>query len=210
VRFRPYQLPAGTRLVRVASDALGASEPSASTTPRRFSPVRDGRGRVVPVLYAGEDLGCALGETVFHDLDDDSGNPAEVLRADLLALRAATLATKRDLTLSDLRDQALTETYHVRRDEVIDTPPADYPTTALWARRCWQSTEHAGLVWNSRRSPDRHSYVLFVQAGGPAGRLVRRRHDLDVAAAPVPLWDGPGLGAVMTAATDRNVTVIIP
>jgi hypothetical protein len=40
----------------------------------------------VPVLYTGADLACALGETVFHDLDDDSSSPAEVFRADSFEL----------------------------------------------------------------------------------------------------------------------------
>ena len=73
-----HRLEQGTQFVRVAVDNLGTTEPSSSLAPRRFSPVLDRSGRAVPVLYAGEDLGCALGETVFHDLGDDPAAPAEI------------------------------------------------------------------------------------------------------------------------------------
>lgn len=52
------------------------------------------------MLYAGQDLGCALAETVFHDLDDDSAVPQEVLHSDLLTLRAGTLAVRRVVPLA--------------------------------------------------------------------------------------------------------------
>lgn len=34
--------------------------------------------------------------------------------------------------------------------------------------------------------------------------------DVDAAAVPVPLFDGPGLGEVMAAATARNITGVTP
>lgn len=194
----------------MAVDNLGTTEASVSPVPRRFSPVYDRQGRPVPVLYAGEDLGCALGESVFHDLPDDSGVPAEIFRSDLLTLRAGSITTGRDLWLSDLRDLALAR-YGVSRDQVIATPSAGYETTRRWAQLSWETTEHAGLVWHSRRSPERLAYLIFVDPPGPADRhrAADRRVDLVVADPPLLLADGPGLGAVMTAASERNVTVII-
>jgi hypothetical protein len=191
--------------VRISTDALGATEPSRSTLPRRFSPVRD-VDAVVPVLYAGQDLTCALGETVFHDLDDDPRIAQEVLRADLLTLRASTLEVRRDLILGDLRDPALS-TYGVTREQVVATSPAAYPTTAQWAQHAWAHDDVDGLVWHSRRCQERLAFVLFLPYDGERG--VRRRRDLDAAAPPLPLWDGPGLGQVMTAASNRNVTLVI-
>lgn len=158
------------------------------------------------MLYAGEDLVCALGETGFHDLDDDPAVPQEVLRADLLTLRAATLMVRRELVLADLRDATLAE-YGTTRAAVTATAPAGYPVTRGWAQLAWDAGGFDGLVWNSRRSAHRLSYVLFMPAVGPRG--VRRRRDLDAAGPPLPLFDGPGLGAVMTAASDRNVTIVI-
>jgi hypothetical protein len=197
-------------MVRVAVDQLGSTEPSSNASGRRFSPVRDARSRRVPVLYAGADLAGALAETVFHDLGDDSGAPAEIFRADLLALRAGTIALSVDCLVADLTDAALAG-YGYRRDEVVNTGTDAYPTTRLWGQHVWETTTAAGLVWNSRRSPERLSYMLFVNPPRLAdrGRAVDRRRDLGVGSPPVPLYDGPGLAAVMVAAAERNVTVVV-
>lgn len=195
-------------MTRVSIDNLGTTEPSATRALRRFSPVLDARRRPVPVLYAGDSLTCALGETVFHDLADDPALPATVFRADLLTLRAGTFALDRDLELVDLTDEALLALGFSRGD-VVDTPPADYMVTGTWGQASWDSTGTAGIVWNSRRHPEGLSYLLFVDPPRVAdrGRAVRRREDLLVVSAPVPLHDGDGLGAVLTAASQRNVTV---
>jgi hypothetical protein len=197
-------------MVRVAIDNVGSTEPSTSVAARRFSPVRDVGSRRVPVLYAGADLGCALGETVFHDLPDDPTSPAEVFRADLLTLRAGTIAVKVGVELADLTDVALRD-YGYGRDEVIDTAAGEYRVTRLWAQHAWDTTMCAGLVWNSRRSPDRLSLMLFVDPPRLADRpraLSRKRH-LDVVSPPVPLHDGTGLASAMEVAAERNVTVIV-
>ena len=197
-------------MVRVAVDQLGSTEPSSSPAPRRFSPVRDDNSRRVPVLYAGADLACALGETVFHDLGDDPASPAEVFRADLLTLRAATIAVTVDCQVADLTDEALAR-YGYRRDEVIDTPADSYPITRRWGQHAWDTTSCAGLVWNSRRSPQRLSFMFFVNPPRASDRrraLFRREH-LDVVSPPKPLYDGDGLAAVMVAAAERNVTIIV-
>lgn len=201
-----YLLEVGSTLTRVSTDALGTSEPSAADTRRRFSPVSTKEGNV-PVLYAAEGLMCALGETVFHDLDDDSFVPQEVLRSDLLTLRAGTLNVVRALLLGDLRDPALAS-YGVAREQVIATRPQDYPVTRRWAQHAWDAGDLDGIGWNSRRTPEGLSFMLFMPASGSRG--VRRSRDLDVAGPPLALFDGPGLGQVMTAASQRNVTVVIP
>jgi hypothetical protein len=116
----------------------------------------------------------------------------------------------RDVELADLTDAALTA-LGVEREDVIATPPADYPVTASWAQAAWERTGAAGLVWNSRRSRDRLAYLLFVDPPRPAdrSRAARRRTDLVVSAPPLPLYDGNGLGVVQTAASARNVTVVM-
>ncbi len=196
--------------MRVAVDDLGSTEPSASRSLRRFSPVRDERSRRVPVLYAGEDLACALGETVFHELPDDAATPAEVFRADLLTLRAGTIGLATDVALADLTDAALAG-YGFGRPDVVDTAPSGYPVTRHWGQHVWETTTCAGLVWNSRRTPDRLAVMLFVDPPGARDRdrAVRRRRGLAVVEAPIPLYDGDGLAAVMDAAASRNITVLI-
>lgn len=190
-------------------DNLGTTEPSASPALRRFSPIIDASGIRVPVLYAGDSLAGALGETVFHDLRDDPAVPSEIFRADLRSLRAGYLTVARDLDLVDLTDPELAR-LGLARGDVIDTPPRDYPVTATWGQAAWDGTAAAGIVWNSRRKADRLAYLLFVdpQRSGDKRRAADRRRDLTVDDPPTPLWDGDGLGAVLTAATDRNVTVI--
>lgn len=197
-------------MVRVAIDNLGSTEPSTSAAARRFSPVRDVGSRRVPVLYAGADLGCALGETVFHDLPDDPTSPAEVFRADLLTLRAGTIALKIGVELADLTDRALAR-YGYGRDEVVDTAVGEYWVTRLWAKHAWETTKSAGLVWNSRRSPERLSFMLFVDPPRPTdrARAISRKHQLDVVSPPVSLYDAAGLASVMHVAAERNVTVIV-
>ena len=140
-------------MVRVAVDQIGSTEPSSSSARRRFSSVRALNNRRVPALYAGEDLACALGETVFHDLGDDPSRPAQVFRADLLALRAGTIAATLDCELADLTDTALAA-YGYRREEVIDTTAREYPVTRRWAQQTWDTTTCSGLVWNSSRDEE--------------------------------------------------------
>ncbi|MHB8341654.1 MAG: RES family NAD+ phosphorylase, partial [Mycobacteriales bacterium] len=177
--------------------------------PRRFSPINDAAGSQVPVLYAGDSLACALGETVFHDIPDDAAVPAEIFRADLLTLRAGFFTLARDITVADLTDAALAA-LHRRRADVIDTTPADYPVTVTWAQAAWDTTATSGLAWNSRRGHDRLSYLLFVDpvTAPDRSRAVRRKRDFAVTRPPLPLYDDDGLGAVVTAATARNVSVI--
>lgn len=147
---------------------------------------------------------------MFHDLPDDADDPAEVFRADLLSLRAATITITTDITLVDLTDEALAD-HGYGRPEVIDTPPSSYPTTRRWGQLAWDSSTAAGLVWNSRRSPERLSFMLFVGPPRPADRprALNRRRQLEVVRPPLPLYDGDGLSAVMDAAVARNVTVVV-
>lgn len=203
-------MPIDTALVRVAIDNLGTTEPSASAAARRFSPVTDRSGARVPVLYAGDTLECAFGETVFHDLPDDPALPAEIFRADLLTLRAGFFCLARDLTLVDLTDVAL-DALGVARTDVVDTPATDYPVTATWGQIGWETTAAAGMVWNSRRNGDRLAYLLFVDPArrSDSRRGVDRKDDLVVTRPPLPLYDGTGLGEVLSAASARNITVVL-
>jgi hypothetical protein len=203
-------MPAGSRWVRVATDHVGGTEGSASSAPRRFSPVLDATGRRLPVLYAGENLTCALGETVFHDLDDDPGVPGVVFRADLLTLRASFLAVSRAIVVADLRDAALIAagTHH---EQVVNTAPYDYPVTRLWGQHVWDRTRCAGIVWASRRTPGCESVMLFLDPPSLAdrSRALAHRGDLTMWRPPLPLHDGRGLGIVLTAASDRNVADVL-
>lgn len=207
VRIVGFSLEMGTRLTRIAHDAVGATEPSTSVTPRRFSPIEDSLG-IVPVLYAGQDLECALGETVFHDLDDDDAHAQSVMRADFMMVRASVLEVQRDCVIADLTDSALTRIgFH--RDEIVNTDatPDTYRTTVLWAQYVWDVTDFSGLVWNSRRYRGGLAFMFFMRPDDK--RSLHRERDLNSVNRPMPLYDGSGFGHVQTVASARNVTIIL-
>jgi hypothetical protein len=133
-----------------------------------------------------------------------------VFRADLLALRAGTIAVGINCQMADLTDDALVG-YRYRRDEVIDSPVDEYTITRRWGQHAWRTTGYAGLVWNSRRGPERLSFMLFVDPPRAADRqrALSRRPHLEVVSPPIPLYDDDGFAAVMAVAAERNVTVIV-
>jgi hypothetical protein len=68
-----------------------------------------------------------------------------------------------------------------------------------------------GPSWSRLTVSSGLSIMLFVnppRASDRARGLTRRQH-LVAAAPPLPLYDGEGLAAVMVAAVERNVTVVI-
>lgn len=111
------------------------------------------------------------------------------------------------LGLVDLTDAAIVRR-RLSRGEVVET--LDHAATVMHGRSAWARTGAASIVWNSRRSADRLSYLLFIDPHRDAdrARAVNRRDDLEVARPPLPLYDGAGLADVLVAATERNVTVV--
>jgi hypothetical protein len=64
----------GREMHRVHDDAyLGDQFNPNSMGNARFSPIHDTDGVVIPTLYAGTTLDCALMETIFHDLPFKTG-----------------------------------------------------------------------------------------------------------------------------------------
>lgn len=200
---------AETVVVRISRDGRGAHEGNRGIRLSRFGPVHDAStGRTVPILYAGEDIWCALAETVFHDVPDNPAIGAIVHLRDLVDMRASYLTTPL-LRLADLTDDALVR-YGTSRDKVTGTSRHQYAETRLWAQDVWDRTRLNGLVWNSRRSPDRLSFMLFLRDPDESGDLAPdrcvNRYSLDCDQ-PLPLHSGGGLDLVAQAALDRNVTL---
>lgn len=208
--YQAFTLPAGTPLVRVANDVLGATEPSVSTNPTRFTPVYRDTGsstEVVPVLYAGEDLGCALGETVLRGQSDNVLIRATLLSHVLGPVRASFLETTEPAHLADLRDPALHK-YGVKREDVVGCSPAHYDTTRLWSQSVWETTDYQGLVWNSYRSPSLLSFAFFIDTAAALTepRCLWRRHLS--ATTPMPLASSPGIDLVVEECARRNVILV--
>lgn len=206
-----YTWEAGRPLLRVADDQFGATEFNpCQGEPTRFAPlVVD--GVCVPTLYAAETLDAVLVESVFHDvvLDRPDGDPPEVYLADLATVRRSTIASRRDLRLGRLDDDAL-EALDLNRTELIDTDADTYAETVRWA-------EHAhrhgaadggpldGLIWHSRRAAQGlASRELVVVAFGD--RVARK--ELRSSGTPVPLVAATGLDELDSIANRLGVTLV--
>jgi hypothetical protein len=126
----------------------------------RFSPIFDSSGTVIPTLYAGSTLDCALMETVFHDVPYTAGFkwlPLSILEQQVHSV----LTLNRDLSLIDLGTVALHK-LGIRRSQVIDTMKAHYPRTRRWAEALHEQFPKAqGLRWTSRQDDRAHAVVLF-------------------------------------------------
>lgn len=206
-----YVWETGRPLLRVADDRFGATEFNpCQGEPTRFAPLLVDT-RCVPTLYAAETLDAVLMESVFHDvilgrLDDD---PPEVYLADLETVRRSTIASRRDLRLGRLDDDAL-PVLGLERAELIDTDADSYPETVRWAEhahRCGAADKERldGLIWHSRRAAQglasrEPAVVLF-------GDRVARK-ELRSSGAPVPLMAATGLDELDNVANRLGVTLV--
>lgn len=206
-----YEWRAGRPLLRVADDQFGATEFNPCLgEPTRFAPLL-ADGECVPALYAAETLDAVLMESVFHDivLDRPDGEPAEVYLADLTTVRRSTIASRRDLRLGRLDDDAL-EALGLGREDLIDTDADTYPDTVRWAEHAHRygavdAEPLDGLIWHSRRAPQGLgsrdlAVVLF-------GDRVHRK-ELRSSGAPVPLITAAGIEELDAVATRLGVTLV--
>ena len=145
----------------------------------RFAPIRDAKGRVVPYLYGGATLDCAIFETVFHDVPIDA--PDKFVALDDFAQRGhGQLVPNRELLLVDLTSEGL-HRLKVPKEELIASPARDYVDTARWAEALHRQCKDAdGLVWMSRQRDRDRAMLLFgdrvkgvlsgKRIGGPLAR----------------------------------------
>lgn len=99
--------------------------------PSRFAPIRNTAGSVVPYLYGGSTLDCAIFETIFHEVPIDAAD--KFVDLDDFAQRGhGQLVPNRDLKLVDLTSDGL-HRLKVPKHELITSPSRDYPLTARWA-----------------------------------------------------------------------------
>lgn len=99
----------------------------------RFSPVRESDGKVIPTLYAGTTLDCALMETIFHDVPFTAGFKPLSIRKMVGKVHTGFVPNV-DLKLIDLSTIALRR-LGVDRAHLIDTTKWHYPETRKWAER---------------------------------------------------------------------------
>jgi hypothetical protein len=154
-------LPKGQLLERVHPDRFGATEFNPGTVGNaRFSPIRDDKGVLIPTLYAGTTLACALMESVFHDVPYTAGLKT-FDKAKLTGQVHSTIETRSDLTLVDLTTVALRR-LGVTRPQLIETEKDRYPQTRLWAEALHREFPDAqGLTWVSRQDDTARACIIF-------------------------------------------------
>jgi hypothetical protein len=121
----------------------------------------DASGNVIPTIYAGTTLDCALMETVFHDVPFVSGTKiwSKVRRVNGKVCSRFTLS--RDLSLIDFTAIPLRK-LGISRKELIECDASQYPETRAWALALHdQHTTAEGLVWTSRQADPALALVLF-------------------------------------------------
>ena len=128
--------------------------------PTRFAPIRDSNNSVVPYLYGGSSLDCAIFETVFHEVPVDAPDKFVDLRN--FAQRGyGQVIPRRDLKLIDLTSEGL-HRLKVPKGELITSPARCYESTARWAQALHHQCQDAdGLIWMSRQRDRDHSVLLF-------------------------------------------------
>jgi hypothetical protein len=169
----------------------GADAAGKLRKPTRFAPIRDASGKVVPYLYGGSTLDCAIFETVFHEVPFDA-QATFVDLADFAQRGHGELTPSRDLKLVDLTSDGLRR-LKVSKEELITSPAREYVATARWAEALHrQFREVDGLVWMSRQRDRDRALVLFGdrarsalvgrRIGGPLARNLALREAILAAA----------------------------
>lgn len=166
--------PAG-QVIHVIHDAAfdpgsfnpGIDAAGTMRNPTRFAPIRDAKGRVVPYLYGGSSLDCAIFETVFHNVPIDA--PDKFVDLDDFASRAhGHIVPNRDLQLANLTTDGL-HRLKIPKAELVTSPPIDYLDTALWAEAIHHQFPGVdGLFWMSRQRDRDQALVLFGDRAGAA------------------------------------------
>lgn len=166
----------------------------------RFSPIRDARGKLIPTLYGGSSMDCAMMETVFHDVPHTAGLKI-VDRAAQADLTHSRVGITRDLEVVNLANVPLRK-LGVSRRQLIDTGRDHYPATRNWAEALHQICPQAqGLCWISRQDDTGRAVMLFgdripfgvLRAQGDSRSLV---DDLDARDAVLDLAERLGVAIV--------------
>jgi hypothetical protein len=127
----------------------------------RFSPLIAADDSVIPTLYAGTTVDCALMETVFHDVPYDEGPKTLSKSAYVSGMVRSSLRLAENLRLIDLSTIALRK-LGITRSKLIETDGSQYEHTRHWALAFYrQNHEAQGLIWTSRQDDQARALVLF-------------------------------------------------
>jgi hypothetical protein len=117
----------------VHPDAYGSAQfnPSAPGN-ARFSPLVNTAGVVIPTIYAGTTLDCALMETVFRDVPFAAAPKIWSKASHVAGKVYSLLPLSRDLALIDLSAIALHK-LGISRKNLVESDGSQYPDTRAWA-----------------------------------------------------------------------------
>jgi len=190
----------GETLFRVHPEIYGSLQfnPSPHGS-ARFSPLVDAAGSVIPTIYAGTTLDCALMETVFHDVPFTDGQKNWSKATHVAGKVYSKLALLRNLALIDLSAVPL-HTLGISRKDLIECDGSLYSETRAWALALHdQYPDAEGLRWTSRQDDTALALVLFE------GRL--KIPAMSVSGKPngLLLADGSAISEVLQLAFRLNV-----
>jgi RES domain len=124
-------------------------------------------GVVIPTIYAGTTLDCALMETVFHDVPFTAG-PKIWSKASHVAGRVySQLTLSRDLALIDLSAIALHK-LGISRKDLIESDGSQYPETRAWALALHEQHPDAEGSTSRQADPERAIVLFEDRLTGPA------------------------------------------
>jgi hypothetical protein len=157
------RVPAGTRISRVHSTELGASQFNPTLADSHWGGGRFDATEADPYayLYAGADDECAVCEALLRDLPLGSGFRL-LPRAALSGRSLSRLVLSSDVTVVSLMSGKDFSRIGQGDNWLVSCPSADYGFTRRWAHaiRSW-SPPAEGFVWPSRRDPSKAAYVFF-------------------------------------------------
>ncbi|MCC9195231.1 RES family NAD+ phosphorylase [Arthrobacter sp. zg-Y916] len=148
-------LPAGTRLFRCHGAAFRAGE--ANPGPRGAGRFNFFGTPAVPVLYFAQTPETALCETLLRYTP--AGSPTRLPAAAYRGRIISEVAVERELTFALFHSEGLRR-FGLQANQLIDTPPANYPQTRKWA-----AAAHAGgldgALWMSHHLNGNQAAVVF-------------------------------------------------
>jgi hypothetical protein len=211
-------IPAGTLLTRFRGIAVppASAHPPNSFNPNtdknwtiatdgaRFNPFPDTAGKNVPTIYAATTYEAAALESVFHQVPHIQ--TPEIMRSQVETWEYFALRTLRDLRVARLTNPQLRQlkvtgrTESLREDELIHSPPSQYPATRTWAKHLHDHLPGLdGLTWRPRLAGEGEAYVLFGDRCG-AGDFV-------VGSPPTRLTSATEYGKIKAVADAANITI---
>ena len=193
----------GASIHRIHSEIYDSIEFNSSDRgSARFSPLRSDEGKIIPTLYAGSTLDCALMETIFHDVPFVSGPKPHSKAKHVAGKVHSVLRISKDLRLIDLSAIPLRR-LGISPKDLILSESSTYPETRVWASALYgQCSQAQGLMWTSRQD-DTASAFMFFGDRMPIGSL-----KIESPSNSLLLADGAPCDEVLSMASRLDVLLV--